>query len=303
MYYGYITTIKKNRKHSNADRLQCVEVFGQNVIVDMNYREGQKIIFFPCDGQLSEEYAKENNLLRMKDENGNNIGGYMDANKRNIVAIKLRGEKSEGLILPIESLSKYTDITQLKNGDKINILNGVEICKKYIPVNKTYKCNIAYQKVKKKNNVDYPFFEQHKDTAQLAYNRNAFQVGDIIYITRKLHGTSGRTMNTTKVYKKTNKLREFFQLSPKIKKESAVITGTRRVILDDINSTDGYYSDNNFRKKWHELLKDRLPEGMKTFYETIPKTRLMRRVPVAIRIDGKAFHSFTKGFERPLMRC
>lgn len=38
---------------------------------------------------------------------------------------------------------------------------------------------------------------------------------------------------------------------------------------------------------------------MKEFYETIPKTRLMRRTPVAIRIDGRAFHTFTRGFRRP----
>lgn len=38
---------------------------------------------------------------------------------------------------------------------------------------------------------------------------------------------------------------------------------------------------------------------MKEFYETIPKTKLMRRTPVAIRIDGKAFHTFTKGFAKP----
>lgn len=46
-------------------------------------------------------------------------------------------------------------------------------------------------------------------------------------------------------------------------------------------------------------VRDELGKRMKTFYETIPKTRLMRRVPVAIRLDGKAFHSFTKGFKRP----
>lgn len=44
---------------------------------------------------------------------------------------------------------------------------------------------------------------------------------------------------------------------------------------------------------------DDLGLRMKTFYEQIPKTRLMRRVPVAIRIDGKAFHTFTKGFQKP----
>ena len=38
---------------------------------------------------------------------------------------------------------------------------------------------------------------------------------------------------------------------------------------------------------------------MKTYYEKIPQTKLIRRTPVAIRIDGKAFHSYTRGFQKP----
>lgn len=44
---------------------------------------------------------------------------------------------------------------------------------------------------------------------------------------------------------------------------------------------------------------DDLGVRMKTFYEQISKTKLMRRCPVAIRIDGKAFHTFTRGFQKP----
>ena len=44
---------------------------------------------------------------------------------------------------------------------------------------------------------------------------------------------------------------------------------------------------------------DDLGTRMKDFYEGIPKTKLMRRTPVIIRIDGKAFHTFTRGFKRP----
>ena len=44
---------------------------------------------------------------------------------------------------------------------------------------------------------------------------------------------------------------------------------------------------------------DDLGTRMKEFYEQVPKTRLVRRMPVAIRIDGKAFHTFTKGFQKP----
>lgn len=46
-------------------------------------------------------------------------------------------------------------------------------------------------------------------------------------------------------------------------------------------------------------VKDELGTRMKEFYEGVPKTRLVRRMPVAIRLDGKAFHTFTRGFKRP----
>lgn len=210
MYCAYITTIHNLRKHSNADRLQCATIFGNNVIVDMSYTEGQKVIYFPVDGQLSSEFAEENNLVRKKNAEGNNIGGYLDPNKRNITALKLRGEQSDGLILPIEVLSKYTDITQLTDGEQITILNGVEICKKYIPATKRRHQSGATSKTRNtksdsKEKIVYPYFVEHIDTAQLAYNQSAFKPGDTCYITLKMHGTSARTMNAIEITKrKTN---------------------------------------------------------------------------------------------------
>lgn len=44
---------------------------------------------------------------------------------------------------------------------------------------------------------------------------------------------------------------------------------------------------------------DDLGNPMKEYYENIPKTKLMRRCPVILRIDGKAFHTFTRGFQKP----
>lgn len=38
---------------------------------------------------------------------------------------------------------------------------------------------------------------------------------------------------------------------------------------------------------------------MKELYEKPARTQLLRRMPVAIRIDGKAFHTFTRGFKKP----
>ena len=44
---------------------------------------------------------------------------------------------------------------------------------------------------------------------------------------------------------------------------------------------------------------DELGKRMKSYYEKISRTQLMRRTPVIIRIDGKAFHTFTRGFDSP----
>ena len=44
--------------------------------------------------------------------------------------------------------------------------------------------------------------------------------------------------------------------------------------------------------------KDNLGDRMKG-YESISRTFLTRRIPVIIRLDGKAFHTFTKGLEKP----
>lgn len=46
-------------------------------------------------------------------------------------------------------------------------------------------------------------------------------------------------------------------------------------------------------------INDALGTRMKEYYEAVPKTKLMRRTPVAIRIDGKSFHTFTRGFQKP----
>ena len=46
-------------------------------------------------------------------------------------------------------------------------------------------------------------------------------------------------------------------------------------------------------------IHDNLGIRMKENYENIAKTKLVRRMPVAIRIDGKAFHTFTRGFKKP----
>lgn len=46
-------------------------------------------------------------------------------------------------------------------------------------------------------------------------------------------------------------------------------------------------------------MKDQLGDRMKAFYEDRTRIKLPRRTYTIIRIDGKAFHTYTKGLKRP----
>lgn len=270
MYCAYITTIKELRKHSNADKLLCATIFGNNVIVDLTYKEGQRVIYFPTDGQLSEEFANDNNLVRKKDEAGNNIGGYLDPNKRNITALKLRGEKSDGLVLPITVLSKYTDINTLEDGEQIITLNGHEICKKYIPrSNHRQNSNTtAGNRTRKKKVPVAPLFSEHADTEQLAYNLSAFKPNDEIEITLKMHGTSQRTgyLPVFKGYKRS-------AIDKLLRKDGTPIydwgyvSGTRRTVLENFDG--GYYGSNEFREAHSKFFEGKLMKGETVYYEVV----------------------------------
>ncbi|MBS6715323.1 MAG: hypothetical protein KH231_07655 [Dialister sp.] len=271
MYCGYVTSLHDVNKHPNADRLQCAYAFSNQVIVDTSYYEGQKVAYFPVDGQLSEEFARDNNLVRVKDENGKNIGGYLDPNKRNICAIRLRGEKSDGLVLPIEVLSKYVDVRSLNDGDEITVLNGVEICKKYIPVNRSKPSRPSAQSKSGKRKIaetKYPFFAKHVDTAQLVYNSNAFHIGDTIYITLKMHGTSARTMNALEVKTKTRtRIQKLFGMKDKTQRNYSIISGSRNRTLTDYEG--GFYNNDRFREKYNTFFANVLPKGVEVFYEIV----------------------------------
>ncbi len=270
-YCGYVAKITGIRKHSNADRLNVGSCFGNNVIVSLETEEGTVGVYFPVDGQLGVEYATKNNLLRIKNPDGTQGGGYLDPDKRNIKALKLRGEQSDGLFMPLSSLDGFCDIKTLKVGDAIATLNGVVICNKYIPKANTPKTNIAVSGKKTKQpkiHTGFPLFEEHIDTAQLAYNKHAFKPGDVCEITLKMHGTSGRTgyliRETTKSIPKIFKMLGF---KDKKTAEYDYVTGTRRVVLK--NFENGFYGNDSFRETYHNAFKGKLHKGETVYYEIV----------------------------------
>ena len=285
-YCGYVTNLMIVREHGNADNLVLATCFENTVCVAKDkYFEGQLGVYFPVDGQLSMEFCEKNGLLAVYDEFGKNIsGGYLDPSKRNIRAIKLRGEQSDGLFLPIECLA-YTgvDLKSLTPGTPITVVNEHDICKKYIPRKKNGKPSRvpAGQKLKKKNST--PTFFEHKDTEQLVYHLNEFKPGDYIEITRKLHGTSGRTAfvptfnggyTTNNPFHKligkilpAKKAQKFAEKHCTPVFDYGTVTGTRRTILDTFDG--GFYGSNEFRKQYHDFFKGKLWKGETVYYEIV----------------------------------
>lgn len=284
-YTAFITRIKNLRPHPNADRLQMGECFGNTVIVSLEYENNQIGVYFPSDGQVSEEFATVNNLVRKKDENGNNIGGYMDPDKRNVTAIKLRGEKSDGLFLPLKSLETFGNINVLHEGDRIDNFNGHEICCKYIPRRNVRQGRVSNgNRTRKKKVPIAPLFVEHADTEQLAYNLAAFKPGDEIEITLKMHGTSQRTayLPVFKGYKRTFWDKIFKREGTPIYKWGYV-SGTRRTVLE--NFEGGYYGSNEFREQHSKFFEGKLWKGEEIYYEVVGFTHT--GAPIMATADNK----------------
>ena len=121
---AWIVTVMNLHRHENAGRLFCIDILGYHVITNINCRPGQRMVFFPAGTLLDKEFAEEIRSL---------TGGFLHRNRLKIRPEKIRGMVSEGLLLPIEVLCRYTDIEELHNGDGFSDLNGREICSVPIP--------------------------------------------------------------------------------------------------------------------------------------------------------------------------
>lgn len=286
---GYVVKVNELRKHPNADRLNIVTFFGNDTCVSLDIVMGEIGIYFPIDLQLSEEFCLENHLLRKKPD-GTPDTGYMDPKKRNVTAVRLRGEKSDGLFLPLKCVA-YTGINldELNIGDTITTLNGHEICKKYIPIRKHHSADNRVNKTRKKKVPIAPLFVEHADTEQLAYNMGAFKNGDLVEITLKMHGTSGRTgylprlvdIIPTNVFaifceikdrnRKLNKLQKamiaYFDKHSRPKYDWGLVSGTRRTVLDSFDG--GFYGSNEFREKHEKVFERKLHKNETVYYEIV----------------------------------
>jgi hypothetical protein len=263
--YNAIVTKGIPKKHPNGDRIQLLEVFGTNVVVGLDITENDLGIYFPSDGQLSEEYAKANDLIGYTDEQGNKKGGFFSENRR-VRAQKFRGEKSDGFWMPIQSLAfTGVDVSKLKQGDLLVEVNGIPICNKY-ETPSTKKANA--QGKQKGPRKTFPGFPKHYDTSQYSHNKTNIPKNSQIVITEKLHGTSGRT-GYVRVFESTINpwWKRLFGPKYKITSEYRYVTGSRNIVLKD--GSPQYYESESFRDKASNLFTGRLHKDEVVYYEIV----------------------------------
>jgi len=257
------------RPHSNADKVQLATCHGNQVVIGLDSLEGHLGVYFPSDGQLSDEFCKANNLYRDAELNArkDEKGGMFDANRR-VRAQKFRGEISDGFWVPLHYFG-FIMVTGLDvEGFEFDEWKGVPICNKYVNPN---TAKIARENQGKKTRVSRSsvMFKEHFDTGHFGKNIHEFEKGQHIVITEKLHGTSGRIGHV----QMTRELGWLEKLAAKLglainDKEWCYLNGTRRVVLGESKSANQFH-DPTIRDKAMNLFKGNLRKGETVYFEIV----------------------------------
>lgn len=200
-------------------------------------------LLFSVEVEMSHDYVSNNNLYRHSELNVDQTQRwYVDDNRR-VKAIKFRWHKSSALLMPLTSLSYLgIDPSELREWDMFNIIDGKEICTKYVIDSKTNSNKVRWTS-KRFQKIDNATFPEHLDSDNYWRNKHKYQDDMFIYVTQKLHGTSGRWWNvlTRKNLSWFHKLVNKFIPVDSMKYDS--IFGSRRVIKNwsDDSLSQSYY--------------------------------------------------------------
>ena len=168
-YCATIVEIKHLIDLENCDNIQGTMIFGNQVIISKDVKEGDVGVYFPAETQLSIEYTSLNNLFRHSEHNADKTAkGYIDNNRR-VRAMKMRGHQSCGLFMPLESLSYCYD-GEFEIGDSFDEIKESKICNKYIIIKKQEKLpgtKKGRKRIRESKTITGQF-RFHQDTTQLS---------------------------------------------------------------------------------------------------------------------------------------
>ena len=269
MAYSAVVTRIYTKPHPNADKLQLGNCRGYQVVLGKDTKDGELGVFFPCDGQLSDEFCKANDLYPRFDANGKRIGGgFIEPKNRRVRSQNFRGQKSEGFWVPISYFSYMhggTAAPYMEEGFSFTELEGRPICNKYF--NEATLQAIARRK-KKGARRETTMFKAHLETEQLRKCLDEIPNGSMIIITEKLHGTSQRYGNVLHEQplpwwaKAINWATRRELIKPKMAWTHVI--GTRNVILDPFSPIGEKY-----REQVIEKIKGILRKGETLYFEIV----------------------------------
>lgn len=271
-YCATVVSVSRIIKLENCDNVQGALVSGYNVIVSKDVKENDIGIFFPVECQLSKEYLSDNNLYRNKELNvDKEKAGYFDENGR-LRCMKFRGNKSEGLFMPLSSLSFVgINTSELKVNDSFDELNNIPICKKYFVEtrNTSGKNDKRQNKVKRISRMIENQFRLHIDTEQLKRNMFKINPNDIVSITAKMHGTSA-VISKVMVRKQLtikDRIAKYFGVNI-VESEYDLIYASRNVIKNDNGDCCNYYATDLWKENANKI-KDIIPNGITIYAEIV----------------------------------
>lgn len=261
-YCGTIVQIDSFVKLEGLNNLVGAPIMGFNALVSKDYQPGLYVLF-TAECQLSEDFCRINNLYDKPELNDDKSKkGYL-SHKRRVRAIRLRGHDSTALLMKIECLSTWVDISTLKNGDTFNIIGETEIVKKYVISHRINNNGPRTKLYKPRDRFNSKLIPEHFDTAHWLKNSHKFSPDTTLIVSQKLEGTSVRLANqqitrypkwVSKLlywagqkgmgnWRITNMVDRFFR-----KMEWTPIAGSRRVIkLRDLD-LQGYYKEDVYNQ-------------------------------------------------------
>lgn len=107
-YLAKIVRINQFKPHTDPEvtRLKCCTIDGFNIICGIDSEPGL-YVYFPTACCLNPDFLRFANLYRHKEHNADPEQSGMFEDNGRVKAIRLRGELSEGFILPVVMLENY----------------------------------------------------------------------------------------------------------------------------------------------------------------------------------------------------
>lgn len=247
------------------DNLRSYTKFGMQALVSKATQPGLYLLF-STEVKLSEDFARANNLHRDTTLNADPTvtTGYLETNRR-VKAIKLRGHRSESILIPVTSLTYLIGakgVAQLAEGDVFDSIDGKEVCRKYLV--KEVKPGSGQKAKARVRRVDDRVFPEHLDSEN--YFRNMLKVPDHGHVTvsQKLHGTSVRYGRVPAYADRTRweRIKDRVLRRRTERLEQRFVVGSRRVVKSiDLSAEEGkrhYYGDGDLWTSYAE--KNRLDQ-------------------------------------------